>query len=105
MKKNLTENNEKIKNIGGVVTGLLVGSVVGTAVGILMAPQSGARTRRKIKHDVIGAQRKAILAFDDAKDKAREVVQDVSENVKGTVTERKKSLTKRFNRLNNKIKV
>jgi len=38
MKKNMTENQMRTRNIGGVFTGLLVGSVVGTAVGILMAP-------------------------------------------------------------------
>jgi len=96
MKKNMTGNQMKTRNIGGVFTGLLVGSVVGTAVGILMAPNSGARTRRKIKHEVLGAQRKAKMAIEDAKDKAREVVQDVSENVKGTVTRGMKNTSKRL---------
>ena len=96
MKKNMTENQMRTRNIGGVFTGLLVGSVVGTAVGILMAPNSAARTRRKIKHEVLGAQRKARMAIEDAKDKAREVVQDVSENVKGTVTRRMKNTARRL---------
>ena len=76
------------KKIGSVFTGLLVGGVIGTAVGVLLAPNSGEETRDKIKDEVMGAQQKAKMAVQEARDKT----QGALENAKGMATRRKKAL-------------
>lgn len=84
--------------IGKVVTGLVVGSVVGATVGLLMAPSSGAETRRKIKSEVKGIPRRAKDTAGKIEEKGREIIDDarddfdrVRENIAERVTRRTKS--------------
>lgn len=63
------------------LSGAIVGAIVGLSVGILIAPNSGAVTRRKI-----------LRSAGEAKDHVTEVIDDLEEsgrsfinNVKGTI--------------------
>lgn len=58
-----------------VIGGLLAGAAIGVAIGILLAPDSGERTRRKL---VKGSRR-------------------LTDNLKGTVEDSVQSLKDRFN--------
>ena len=57
---------------------LMVGVVLGTGLGLLMAPQSGSRTRRQLKNMMEDASERAGEFAEDAK----EVVTDMVERSK-----------------------
>ena len=91
MKNKISENGNNHGGIGTVMTSLVVGSVIGATVGLLMAPTSGEKTRKKIQSEVKGAQKKAKAAVGNIETKSRELVDDVKgnvENVRETITER-----------------
>ena len=87
MKTKTIEINKSIEHgnnhggLGKVMTILVVGSVLGATVGLLMAPASGEKTRKKIKGEVRGVQKRAKAAVGNIEDKGREIVDDVKENV------------------------
>ncbi|MCB0386131.1 MAG: YtxH domain-containing protein [Bdellovibrionales bacterium] len=58
---------------------LMVGVVLGTGLGLLMAPQSGSRTRRQLKN-----------MMEDASERAGEFADDAKEAVSGIVERSKK---------------
>jgi len=66
----------KAKPTINVMAGFLSGSLVATAITLLVAPQSGEKTRYKIKRNVIKTRRKAEMALDDARSRLVEVVED-----------------------------
>ncbi len=57
---------------------LMAGVVLGTGLGLLIAPQSGSRTRRQLKNMMEDASERAGEFADDAK----EVVSDIMERSK-----------------------
>jgi len=57
---------------------LMTGVVLGTGLGLLIAPQSGSRTRRQLKNMMEDASERAGEFADDAK----EVVSDIMERSK-----------------------
>ena len=71
------------KNIGGILLAFLAGSVVGAAVGFLLAPSSGADTRRKIKDTSLEAKDKALEKVGSVKSEATELVERGKEKVAG----------------------
>lgn len=58
---------------------LIVGVVLGTGLGLLMAPQSGSRTRRQLKN-----------MMEDASERAGELAEDAKGAVTGIVERSKK---------------
>ena len=81
-------------NAGKVVTGLLIGSVIGATVGWLTAPTTGEEMRRRLKGEVKGVRETARTAKGNVESRARELIEDVSENVDAVnkpVTRRKKA--------------
>ena len=54
---------------------LMVGVILGTGLGLLMAPQSGSRTRRQLKHMMEDASERAGEFADDAKDAVYGIVE------------------------------
>jgi gas vesicle protein len=82
--------NQNKRDAGKIITGLLFGSLFGATVGLLMAPTSGQETRRKITEGAIGVQEKVKTAAGNVESRARELVEDVSDKVKGSTTQRRK---------------
>ena len=79
---------------GYFASGLLLGAVIGSVVGILYAPDSGKRTRKRI-------QRKSDEILDDAvnyakksRDKAEEIVEEGKKRVEELLDETKAVLQK-----------
>jgi gas vesicle protein len=68
--------------IGGLLIGLLIGGLTGAVVMLLVAPQSGKRTRAKIYRQSAEWREQAADTVDDAvasaRDKARQITHDVS---------------------------
>lgn len=65
---------EEQEKVAMFVTGLLIGAVIGASTAILMAPQSGRRTRRRIQR-----------AAKDVADSSRGRLEDLAEDVKDRV--------------------
>jgi gas vesicle protein len=57
----------------GFLAGLTIGAVIGTAAALLMAPQSGARTRRQIARKAEEWTDAAGETLEDVRDDAREL--------------------------------
>lgn len=74
---------------GSVLLTFLFGGIVGAGLALLLAPQSGSETRRKIKDFADDVKDKSAGYYDQAKDKVSSVV----DQGKGTYEE-KKSLLK-----------
>lgn len=74
---------------GSVLLSFLLGGMVGAGVALLMAPQSGAETRRKIREMTDEAKEKAT----DYVSHAREMVSSTVEKGKGIYEERKSAIT------------
>jgi gas vesicle protein len=54
---------------------LMVGMVLGTGLGLLIAPQSGTRTRRQIKNMMEDAGERAGELAEDAKEAVTDIVE------------------------------
>jgi len=63
------DNNQAI----GITVGLLTGAIVGGAIALLYAPESGKKTRRMIKREVIAARDRAGDYAEDIKEFAGDV--------------------------------
>lgn len=90
--KKLGIENRKKRSAGKVITAALVGSVVGATVGLLMAPNSGKETLRRLKGEAMGpeaALERAKTARGNVESRARELASDVREimgETKGAVS-------------------
>jgi gas vesicle protein len=67
------DNDSRLIIFGGLA--LITGIVLGTGLGMLLAPQSGARTRRQLRNMVEDASERVGEFADDAKDTVNEVVE------------------------------
>lgn len=74
---------------GSVLLSFLLGGMVGAGVALLMAPQSGVETRRKIREMADEAKEKAT----DYVSHAKEMVSSTVEKGKGIYEERKSAVT------------
>ncbi|MEP7358041.1 MAG: YtxH domain-containing protein [Anaerolineales bacterium] len=55
----------------GFLAGILMGGLVGTAATLLLAPQSGKKTRSKIRHAGLELRDQAVSGVEDVMDQAR----------------------------------
>jgi len=67
------DNDTRFVLFGGLA--LITGIVLGTGLGMLLAPQSGARTRRQLRNMVEDATERVGEIADDAKDTMNDVVE------------------------------
>jgi gas vesicle protein len=68
---------EDSKNAMPFVAGLLIGIVAGVGIGLLAAPASGKRTRRKMLQRVVQARDKAGTRVDDWADDLRSALKPI----------------------------
>jgi gas vesicle protein len=88
MSKHIHDDEEQeMENMAGntlrVVASLLIGGLVGVGVTLLLAPQSGKRTRAAIQHKSLELREQASDSLDDAvaqvRGKTRQITSDISD--------------------------
>jgi len=65
----------------GFVAGILVGALAGAATALLLAPQSGQRTRRQIQHQSLKLREQASDKIDEAVDQAQATSHQITASV------------------------
>lgn len=83
-------NNNK-KKISSFIISLVIGSLIGAGVALLMAPQSGDKTRALIKDKSNELRGKALVTAENTRDRAEKTLGDLS----NTTRERANELMKR----------
>lgn len=71
-------------NTGTILTTLVVGAAAGAIAGILLAPDSGEKTRKKLSKQAKKLKKEARRTAEDIRDKAEEQINNVTKNVKET---------------------
>jgi gas vesicle protein len=65
----------------GFVAGILIGALAGAATALLLAPQSGKRTRSQIQHKSLELRDQASDKIDEAMDQAQAASHQISSSV------------------------
>jgi gas vesicle protein len=77
------EVDHTVSNVLRVVIGMLIGSLAGAGVMLLMAPQSGRRTRAKLQMKGIELRDQASESLDDAvsqvRSRTRQITSEISD--------------------------
>ncbi len=83
MNDHMQAHEDDGNNAGGFLAGLLIGGMAGAGAMLLLAPQSGKRTRTKIQHQGVELRDQAVETLEDtvaqARVKARQITADVRE--------------------------
>src|SRR5258708_4484751 len=74
-------NDYQMRAAMGFVAGILVGALAGAATALLLAPQSGQRTRSQIQRKSLELRDQATDKIDEAMDQAHATGQQISSNV------------------------
>lgn len=82
MKKSEIERRDTVNRVLMVALGFIIGGLIAGGVALLMAPQSGEETRRKLKEGAVEAQKKAGMAVDNARERVMEKVDTTTEDLK-----------------------
>ena len=81
MGNNNQENGNNAKDIWGFLAGLLVGGLAGAGTMLLLAPQSGEKTRVQIQQKSIELRNQTVKTVEgavaQARGKARQITDDV----------------------------
>lgn len=65
MENTIRANGTESHNSAGLLTGLLIGGLTGFGAMMLLAPQSGKKTRDQIKQKSVELQTRTVNTFDD----------------------------------------
>lgn len=68
--------NSNGKTILAILTGVAIGTAIGAGIGILYAPRKGKKTRRRIRHTVVGTAYDASNWIKHSKDNLTKAVHD-----------------------------
>jgi gas vesicle protein len=74
---------ERESHVFSFVSGLLLGAVIGAGIALLAAPESGHKTRKRLRRTAVGLKKSAGDRLDDLADEMKGKVDEV---VKGART-------------------
>ena len=73
-----------MKDFSKVMLSFIVGALAGAAAGVLLAPDKGKNTRKKVKKSIEDLSQKAKDSMDDLSAKVKDSVDDLSAKTKKT---------------------
>ncbi|MHB0857547.1 MAG: YtxH domain-containing protein [Anaerolineae bacterium] len=86
MENHTQESNYRVSQAGGFLAGLLAGGMIGAGAMLLLAPQSGAKTRAKFQHEGLGLRDQVTDTVEDAmahtRGRARRIMANVHKQSK-----------------------
>ena len=68
---------EQESHVFGFVSGLLLGAVIGAGIALLAAPESGRKTRKRLRRAADGITKSATYRLDDLADEMKGKVDEV----------------------------
>lgn len=80
------------RDSGALIIAFILGGITGAAVALLLAPQSGAETRRKIREIAEEVKDKTTELYDEARHKGTEII----DRGKHIVEEKKEAIERVF---------
>jgi len=78
-------SNENSDQLGGFILGLFLGAAIGATAAVLVAPQSGRKTRKRIGKAAVGTRKRIGKAAVDLRKTTEDRWDEFSEEVKGRV--------------------
>jgi gas vesicle protein len=81
MQNEYVENDHNARTAAGFLAGLLIGGLAGAVTTLLLAPQSGERTRAQIQRQGIALRTQATEAIEGTMDEARDTGRRLSQDV------------------------
>ncbi len=75
-------------------SGIIVGAAIGAITGLLMAPEPGEETRKKVSDKTKEIQDDLLDRFDDLKDNVNEILDEVKDKGSQIINDVKKPLAK-----------
>jgi len=79
------EHRNGVNQLGGFLTGVLFGGLAGAGAMLLLAPQSGKRTRTQIQRRGIELRDQATEAMDDAMTQTRDTARQIRTGTRAKV--------------------
>ena len=73
-----------MKNGSKILLSFIIGALAGAATGLLLAPNEGKVTRKKIKDSITDLSNKTKETINDLSEKTKETINDLSEKAKST---------------------
>jgi len=74
-------DHQNVKNVGSFLGGLLVGGLTGVSAMLLLAPQSGKKTRTQIQQKGVELRQQTSDAVEDALKQTRHTAHQIKTNV------------------------
>jgi gas vesicle protein len=89
MERETRTNGASAKDFSGgpLLAGLMIGGLVGAASMLLLAPQSGRKTREEIREGAMDIRDRTTDTVNDAVSQVRSRAQELAESVSGKVNE------------------
>lgn len=73
-------------SLGSIISAFAIGGLIGVGLTLLMAPQSGEKTRTMILDKSSDLKGRAVGTVEDTRDKAGKAIDDLSNGAKNTVS-------------------
>jgi gas vesicle protein len=89
--------NNEAKNILSVIAVFAIGGLVGAGTMLLMAPQSGEKTREEIRKKSVELKDKAVNSAEETRHRAGDRLEDISSQTKDRISDLKDRGQKEFN--------
>ncbi len=86
-----------------LLTGIVIGAIVGTAAGILLAPESGEETRKKIAEKTSGLKEDLESKFQDISEKIKNLENEALSEFKGKFYDVKGKIKEKYAHLSDKV--
>ena len=79
------DNMAKTKSVGSILAGFVIGGLIGAAAALLMAPQSGERTRALLREKRDEMKEKAMDAMKETRHRTEEALADTRARAEGSI--------------------